>query len=256
MTVRTAAGVAPLALAALALLATPVAPARGDFITNGGFETTSNGLGMPDFNTTLTGWTSPDTSFANQTGYNFLFALPSADTTGSPGYNGNIALYGPGNGFNNGLTVSPAGGSFFGGDGDTRYRGRLEQVVTGLTPGQQYWLGFWWAGAQAFGEGGTPDYQWDVTFGGVTQSTAVKTLPAPGGFIPWEYQTMLFTATSGTETLTFLADAQGPFGGPPFVLLDGVSLQAVPEPGSVLLAGVGLFAAGAYRRLRRRAAAN
>lgn len=255
MFARYPAAVLLFALAGLVLTTGPAGDARADFITNGGFEQTSNGIGMPDFNTTLTGWTSPDTSFANQTGYNFVFDPATASTTGAIGYNGGVALYGPGNGFNNGLTASPVGGNFFAGDGDTRYNGRLQQVVTGLTAGKQYELGFWWAGAQAFGEGGTPQYSWDVTFAGSTQSTAVKTLPAPGGFIPWEYVTMQFTATNSTETLTFLANAQGPFGGPPFVLLDGVSVTAVPEPGSIALVGVGLFAAGAYRRLRRRVAA-
>src|SRR5262249_26779586 len=145
--------------------------ARADLVINGGFENTANvtppdypgnvpglpgsgGLGGFGYNTTATGWTSPDTSWANQTGYNFIMSLPAADTTGVVGYNGGVGIYGPGNGFNNGLMPSPVGGQFVAADGDTRYNGRIEQIINGLTPGASYVVGFWWAGAQETGAGG------------------------------------------------------------------------------------------------------
>jgi hypothetical protein len=41
---------------------------------------------------------------------------------------------------------------------------------------------------------------------------------------------------------------------PPFLLLDGVSLTAVPEPASIALVGVGVLALLALRRRRRKPA--
>jgi hypothetical protein len=55
-----------------------------------------------------------------------------------------------------------------------------------------------------------------------------------------------------SELFTFLATEGVPFGGPPFVLLDGVTLNA-PEPSSLVLLSIGLFGIGAVRQLRRRA---
>ncbi len=245
--------------------------ARANLVINGSFEDTSNvtpppypgnipgtlgvgGIGGLGYNTVATGWTSPETSYTNQTGYNFIFSPATASSTGSNGYNGGLALWGPGNGFNNGLTASPDGGQFVGADGDTRYNGRIQQTITGLTVGGYYQVGFWWALAQEAGNGGTPTAQWQVSLGSDTQSTPNVNLPSVGGFVPWMYQTLNFTATSTSEVLSFLATEGGPFGGPPFLLLDGVSLNAVPEPSSLLTAGVGisLFGIGAARRLRGR----
>jgi hypothetical protein len=243
-----------------------------DLVVNGGFEDTSNvtpppfpgggagiagvgGIGQLGYNTVATGWTSPDTSFVNGTGYNFIWNPATASTTGSNGYNGGIALWGPGNGFNNGLVPSPVGGQFLGADGDTRYRGRVEQTINGLTAGHTYLLGFWWAVAQQAGAGGLPHAEWDVSFGAQTQSTPVVTLPAPGGFLPWMYQTFTFKADGASDVLSFLANEGGPFGGPPFLLLDGVSLNPVPEPSTMMLtsfAALTLLVIGVLRRARGR----
>jgi hypothetical protein len=257
----------------LALLSVP-GGARANLITNGGFETTANvtppnypagppyfgapgipgsgGVGQVDYNTTVTGWSNPLVDFTNGTGYNFIFAPSTASSTGSNGYNGGIALYGPGNGFNNGLTASPNGGQFLGGDGDTRYNGPIQQTISGLVPGQSYTLGFYWALAQQSGAGGTPTAQWIVSLGSDTQSTPNVQLPSAGSFVPWMYQTFTYTASSSSEVLSFLASEGGPFGGPPFLLLDGVTLN-VPEPSSVVLLSIGLFGIGAFRQLRKRA---
>ncbi len=246
-----------------------------DLVVNGGFEDTANvpippfdhnpnfptdgvnGIGGLGYNTVATGWSSPDTSYTNNTGYNFIFAPATMDSTGSIGYNGAIALWGPNNvGFNNGLTASPVGGQFVGADGDTQYNGRIQQIISGLTVGATYQVGFWWALAQESGAGGAPTAQWEVSLGGDTQFTPMVTLPSPGGFVPWMYQTFDYTATSTSETLSFLASEGGPFGGPPFLLLDGVSMNAVPEPSSMsmLIFGIGLVALGAVR-MRQRARA-
>ena len=60
------------------------------------------------------------------------------------------------------------------------------------------------------------------------------------GITPWVLETLTFTAsTTGSGTLSFLADGH-PDGEPSFVLLDGVSVSAVPtsstpEPSSLIL---------------------
>jgi hypothetical protein len=264
---------AMLVIAALVLtLLCASGSAQADLIINGGFESTANippittgplagapsvpgvgGIGQIDYNTTVTGWSNPDISFPN-TGYDFIWNPATASTTGSNGYHGGIALWGPGNGFNNGLTASPAGGQFLGADGDSQFNGRIVQTVNGLIPGRTYQLGFWWAGAQQAGAGGIPNEWWIVSLGSETHETPHVSLGSPGGFTGWMFQTLSFTATAPTENLTFLASEGGPFGGPPFLLLDGVTL-GVPEPSSILLVSAGLFGLGVVRRLRQRRAA-
>ena len=115
-----------LACAAAAALMIFAAGARGDLITNGGFENTANvtppnpdltgsgGVGMIDYNTSVTGWSSRESTTTNQTGYNFVFNPSTASSSGVVGYNGGVALDGPGNGNNNGLMASPNGGNFVG----------------------------------------------------------------------------------------------------------------------------------------------
>ncbi len=73
-----------------------------------------------------------------------------------------------------------------------------------------------------------------------TQSQSTQVLQtATEGFDPWRQVTMYFTATSASETLSFLA-VGAPSGDPPTVLLDAVSLTYAPEPSTwaIMLAGV------------------
>jgi hypothetical protein len=64
-------------------------------------------------------------------------------------------------------------------------------------------------------------------------------------------QTFTFTATAATELLSFLAIGT-PNGVPPFSLLDGVSMTAIPEPSSSLILAAGCAAMAGVRRLRSR----
>jgi hypothetical protein len=225
---------------ALALGAT--SDAQAGFITNGSFELTTNGNGQPGFNTTISGWTS--------TGYNFVYAPGTADTTGAVGHDGTVKLWGPGTSSANGLTAtSPDLGNFIAADGAFEV-GPISQSLTGLTVGHAYAVSFWWAGAQQSGFTGVTTDQWKVSFGGSTQSTAVAT-NVNHGFTGWMQQTFTFIADNTTDTLSFLAVGT-PTGEPPFSLLDGVSVNPVPEPSTVVLMGIGLVG-GVVVRLRRRA---
>jgi hypothetical protein len=72
------------------------------------------------------------------------------------------------------------------------------------------------------------------------------------GFTGWRYTTLIFTATSTSEVLSFLAVGT-PSGEPPFSLLDGVSM-VVPEPGSLTLmlgSMIGLGVLAWRERLKR-----
>jgi len=150
--------------------------------------------------------------------------------------------------------ASPVGGNFVATDGDY-LSGQLYQTISGLTPGGQFVLGFWWAGGQLWNSDGATTQYWQVGLGSETHSTPTVDV-ASHGFSPWTYQTFDFTATSATEQLLF--HAFGSPAVPPFLLLDGVTLNSVPEPSTLSLAVIALMAGGAFalrRRARNKAAA-
>jgi hypothetical protein len=222
-----------------------------NLVQNGGFEaTTSSGSdttapsGQLGFNTTATDWST--------TGYNFLFAPGTADTTGALGSFGVLTLWGPNDGSANGLPpTSPAGGNFVAANGAFEV-GAINQTITGLIVGQTYQLSFWWAAAQQHSFSGPTTEGWDVSLGGQTHDTAVLNNPSHG-FSGWMAQTFDYTATSTSEVLSFLAVGT-PSGEPPMSLLDGVDLeqQTVPDASStILLAGLGIFGLLVAPRLRR-----
>lgn len=238
-----------LSLSAVAALSGGVAHAATNLVTNGNFETTTNGsnkqlsssIVSDDKRTTLSGWTS---SNGNDGGYNFVLNSNIANTWDSA-----IWLKSE----NNSWATSANGGNIFASDSQY-WPGVLSQTVSGLTAGSQYTLTFDSALAQQVGfDGANSGNYWQVVFGNSTQNSSALSI-ASGGFSGWNTSSMTFTATGATQVLSFLA--QGSPGAPPFLLLDSVSLTAaVPEPSTwgMLAVGLGLIGFAARRRAVARA---
>ncbi len=229
-----------IAAAAIAAVAMPAAAAK-NLVVNGGFETTTNGAAQFDSHTMATGWSS--------TGYNFLFAAGTADTTGSTGDYGFLGLWGSKNGGTTVFTDSPTGGNFVAADGAFGVA-PIQQTIAGLTPGKKFTVAFDWAAAQQFHYDGATTEQWKVSLGSQEIDTKVYDNPSHG-FSGWMHESFVFTPKSGTQILSFLAVGT-PGGEPPFSLLDGVTGAAVPEPTTwaLMLGGLG-FVGGALRTRRR-----
>lgn len=220
----------------LAVAAAQPAHSAVNLVQNGDFETVSM-AGSYEFGSR---YTSEVVANWNTSGYNFVFAPGTADTTGATGESGNLQLYGPGNGSNNGLTAtSPTGGNFIAADGAYN-TAAITQTVTGLTVGSLYQLSFYWAAAQQKGYSSATTENWTVGFGNQTFTTNTVTTPNQG-FVPWMLATTTFQATATSQVLSFLA-AGTPSGQPPFSLLDGVVLTAAPEPATWALLGLGATA--------------
>lgn len=128
----------------------------------------------------------------------------------------------------------------------------LTQQISNLAPGQTYMLTFDYAfGQQQYNRGPTSQ-QWLFSLGGQSGATAVFSV-ADEGFTGWQKQSYTFTATSGSEMLSFIASASPAV--PPFALLTNVSLTGTPSasgpgPATGPLAVLGLLLLG-YARLRR-----
>jgi hypothetical protein len=214
-----------------------------NLVVNGDFEDTTNGAGRMGDITNATGWVT--------TGYNFIFSPGTADTTGANSTQyGALTLWGPNNGGDTTSGIlgnSPTGGNFVGADGAFEV-GAITQTITGLVAGQQYSVGFDWAGAQQAGFTGNTSESWIVSLGSQSYSTTIAN-DISHGFTGWTHTTFTFTADGSSDVLSFLA-AGTPDGEPPFSLLDGVSLTAVPEPASMTIMGSGLAALGFIRRRR------
>jgi hypothetical protein len=238
------------AIVGLALAFAGTGAKATNLITNGSFDQLTGGVGQIGYNgsSLLTGWTNGS---PGNLGYNFVYGSTGADTTGANGVDGNVTLWGPGNGAPNGLTASPDGGNFIAADGAYEVA-PISQKLTGLTVNAQYAVSFYYAGAQQSGFTGTTTEAWDVSLGSQTLDTNTLN-DASHGFTGWQYTTLTFTATSSQEVLSFLA-AGTPSGEPPFSLLDGVSMTqvtTVPEPGSAAMLLTGLMAIGVILRRRQ-----
>ncbi len=207
--------------------------------------------------TSVSNWASTASGAGPEYNYTFLYTGPG-DTQGSyaPAYGTETYIWGTGNGGLNTITPPPGGGNYIAMDGTSPVNTPLYQMVSGLTAGQLYGVNFNWAAGQFAGFSGATTEQWQVSLGSQTLSTPTVNNPSHG-FSGWMSQTLYFTATASSETLSFLS-VGGPDTLPPCALLANVSMQSVPEPSAVVLLAIGLLGIGAVsRRVRtaKRAAA-
>ncbi len=182
-----------------------------------------------------TDWTGADFTYVDAPG--------TADDPSAPG----IPVYPP-------FPVnSPAGGNFIQSDGTPGLSVAITQTINGLTNGQNYSLTFYQAGDQELGGAVGSLENWEVSLGSDTQYSTVMNVPQ-GAVVPWQPQTMSFTATGTSELLSFFAI--GTPGDPPMVFFSDPDLEAnVPEPSAfLLLAAVGIVIA--IGRVGRRVIAN
>ncbi len=236
-------------LVTMATAATSAYASSTNLVSNGDFEITSAGNGLLDYNTVVSGWTNSNATASwgeTHQAYNFVYGAGTAHTTGANGWDGNVTLAGP-------VTNSPTGGNVIGADANFSYTAAFFQTVSGLTAGTEYTLSFDWAQGQQTGYTGSTTSGWNVTFGSQNGTTGTPALPSQS-FAGWTNFTQIFTATSSSQVLSFLATG-GPLGLPPFALLDGVSLtevtpevSSVPVPAALPLMASGLIGLVGLRR--------
>lgn len=243
---------AALFMVALTTLLTLPIPARANLVVNGSFELTVSGVSSPGAHICANGSTT-STCTSNLVGWSATCSTQGCGGTSTPG----SIMYGGtgGSGWNSNLGLagsvpnSPDSGNFIGIDGDPEYTQTIYQTVTGLIVGGTYQLSFYQASGQQLGLTGATVNQWQVTFGSATWTSAVMNNQSQS-YTPWTVQTTTFVATAASQVLTFMA-VGSPAGEPPISLLDGVSLNQVPEPASALLAGAGMVGLALLARRRR-----
>jgi hypothetical protein len=203
-------------------------------------------------------------------GYAFVFNNANSFTT-SNGHVGPASGSANPSGFNtlplwgNSRDASPDGNYFYGVD-STYHPSALTQEIGGLIDGHTYTLTFDYAAAQQFDYDGNTIDDWDVTLGGQTIATTNIDLHSHA-FSGWETESVTFTYEGDGGLLSFVNNGMGgcnsdfkdcapidpsASGGPPFSLLDGVSLTgSAPEPSTWAMMFIG-FAGLAYAGMRNR----
>jgi hypothetical protein len=194
--------------------------AQANLITNGSFEDTTGFV--PDVNDTMS-------------------LLAGATTmAGWTVVNGSLAWIGPTNTF----SLSASNGSYF--LDLTDYRdlppfGGVTQLIT-TVPGGHYQLTFDLGSSFIYG---LPD----SILASAGSTSQVFTSTSLGDNI-WQSETLDFFATGTSTAITLTGDS-----GFKYIGLDNVSVDAIPEPTTLLLLGTGLLGLGLMRRRKARIAA-
>ncbi len=227
---------APTRLAALMATGLLAVSANANIVLNGSFENT-NVLTTSSFLGNVIDWSNSNIGEA--------IVFPSWYSSGII-FPPNVGVAGPLPQF------SPDGGNFVFSDGNFM-NSAITQTLTGLTPGASYELSFYQALVQDVElfvtiPGPVTGF-WQVSLGSnVLNSALMKGDGSTLTISPWAQQTMVFTAQNATEVLSFLSVGTGD---PPLVLLDGVDMRELPEPGTLGLLALSALAFGAvYRRTR------
>ena len=221
-------------LLATALLAFPAV--RGaqatsiNLVSNGGFEQTSNGSNqMANYSSTLTGWSlaAVDQNTATYGAYGaYSFVMTSPTATVSAPIGGSFSMVAG--------TVSPDGGNLFAATSQRAAEGmqELSQIISGLTPGNQYTLSFYEGLGQRSGYTGATSGYWDVYFGSEYFSFPDDNTPS-GGFSGWTQRSTTFTASSASQQLMFAFVGSSNAATFPVGVLDGVWLGEPSPPAPV-----------------------
>jgi hypothetical protein len=257
-------------------LATP-AFAGANPITNGSFEYSSGttrqapcqvGLNCLGTGSSIAGWTMDPSSTYPGAGN-----PPQPDTsTWYPGYtfvmDSTNSVTGNAGGLSLWVSPGPEDGLNFLAQ-DAYYHPDAIQRSVSLVNGQTYDLNFWWATAQQFGFSGDTYDQWQVSLGGAVLTTTGLTENLSHSDTAWaDYNyNFVWTGATGSTVLSFLDTCNGALSnpgacngsvgdsnGPPFSLLDNVSLTSVPEPSTWAMLIIG-FAGLAYAGYRGRSQA-
>ncbi len=221
-----------------------------NLVQNGGFEVSSYSSSN-EFGSRPGGGGQGVADWTAGNGYQVYFFYSTATTVSANSEWGEPQILSA-----NFTPLAGGGNAFVGLDADSQYDSPLSQSISGLTVGKSYNVSFDWGSTQLTNRSGPTTEKVEVSLSdGVnttTHTTGTDHIPSQG-FSGWHGQTFSFTATSPTEVLSFLAKGT-PNGLPPFVVLDGVSMSAAPEPAAWALMIVGMGGLGAVTRMRRKAA--